>query len=116
MIARYMPYFPRNSHIFPLNYTSGSSPSAVNHQTSPAAISPSVKIIRRQIINESHPIVQQLVNEFEYDLDDSIEAVQLLGTLDRAMDYLARKEGENGSEEDTTPVVVIEPGATPEER
>ena len=86
----------------------------MKHQTSPAVISPTVKIVHKQIINESHPIVQQLVDVFEYNLADSIEAVQLLGTQDRAVDYLASKDAENSNEEDVTPPVVTEP--TPEER
>lgn len=68
-------------------------------KTSPATISPKVKFVRRQIINESHPIVQQLVEEYEYDLEASIDAVRLCGgTLQRAMDYLARRGTDNGEE------------------
>ena len=58
-----------------------------------------MKVIHRQIINESHPAVQQLVEEFEYDLEASIEAVRLCkGDVNRAMDYLARKDTENGED------------------
>ena len=49
-------------------------------------------------------MVQQLIEE-EYDLDASIEAVQLFGTLDKAMDYLARKDAENGDDEDAPPTM-----------
>ncbi len=57
-------------------------------------------------------MVQQLVEVYEYDLNASIEAVQLFGTKERAMDYLARKEGDSEDEETITPIV--EP--TPDER
>jgi hypothetical protein len=60
---------------------------------------PNVKVIRRQVVNESHPIVQQLVKEYEYDLDASIKAVHLYGTKQGAMDYLARREGDSEDEE-----------------
>jgi hypothetical protein len=66
--------------------------------SSSSGVVPKVKVIHRQIINESHPVVQQLVEEYEYDLDASIEAVVLFGTLQRAMDYLAGKEGDSGDE------------------
>ena len=60
------------------------------------SIIPKVKVVHRQIINESHPVVQQLVEEYEYDLDASIEAVQLFGSMQAAMDYLVGKEGDSG--------------------
>ena len=83
--------------------------------SSSTAIIAKVKVIHRHIINESHPVVQQLVEEYEYDLDASIEAVQLFGTKERAMDYLARKEGDSEDEETITPSAAI-PEATPDER
>ena len=57
-----------------------------------------MKVICRQIINESHPAVQQLVEEFEYDLEASIEAVRLCGNVNKAMDYLARKDTDEGED------------------
>ena len=73
---------------------------------------PKVKVVHRQIINESHPVVQQLVEEYEYDLDASIEAVQLFGTKQMAMDYLAGKEGDSGDEEMIAPsAAILEPAA-----
>ena len=85
--------------LLPLIYVA-SSPGSVKRKTSPAAaISPKVKVVHKQIINESHPVVQQLVEEYEYDLEASIDAVRLCGgTLERAMDYLARRDTENGEE------------------
>ena len=64
------------------------------------------KVIYKQVINESHSIVQQLL-EAEYEVDESIEAVQLFGSLDKAMDYLARKDG--GDEEAVAPVTSVAP-------
>ena len=75
--------------------------------SSSPTIIPKVKVVHRHIINESHPVVQQLVEEYEYDLDASIEAVQLFGTKERAMDYLARKEGDSEDEEMITPSAAI---------
>ena len=71
------------------------SANVVKDESSPA---PKVKIIHRQIINESHPAVQQLVEEYEYDLEASIEAVRLCGNVNKAMDYLARKDTEEGED------------------
>ena len=56
-----------------------------------------MKVTHRQI-NEFHPAVQQLVNEYEYDLEAAIEAVKLYGNVDEAMDYLIRKEADNGED------------------
>ena len=58
-------------------------------------MSPKVKVVHRQIINASHPIVQQLVDEYEYDLEPAIEAVRLCRDVNMALDYLARKETED---------------------
>lgn len=66
--------------------------------TSPGVISTKIKVIHRQIINESHPAVKQLVEEYEYDLEASIEAVRLCGTVNEAMDYLARKGSDEGED------------------
>ena len=60
-------------------------------------------------------MVQELVEEYEYDLDASIEAVQLFGTKERAMDYMARKEGGSEDEEVITPSAPILE-TTPDER
>ena len=62
-----------------------------------------MKVVHRQIINESHPVVQQLVDVYGYDLEASSEVVQLFGTLERAMDYLTRRD----TEEMVTPTVAI---------
>lgn len=43
-------------------------------------------------------MVQELVEEYDYDLDSSIEAVQLFRTKHRALDYLARKEDDSEEE------------------
>ena len=60
-------------------------------------------------------MVQQLVEKYDYDLNASIEAVQLFGTKERAMDYLARKEVDSEDEETITQsVATTEP--TAEER
>ena len=84
----------------------------MKQKASSTNIIPKVKIVHRHIINESHPVVQQLVEEYEYDLESSIEAVQLFETLERAMDYLARKEADNDGEEVITPsITVVEPTA-----
>ena len=48
-------------------------------------------------------MVQQLVEEYEYDLDAAIEAVQLFGSKQGAMDYLAGKEDDSGDEEMIAP-------------
>ena len=89
------------------------SPGSVKQkESSSPIIIPKVKVVHRHIINESHPVVQQLVEKYDYDLNASIEAVQLFGTKERAMDYLARKEGDSEDEEMITPI--IEP--TPDER
>ena len=52
-------------------------------------------------------MVQKLIKE-EYDLDQSIEAVQLYGTLDKAMDYLASKDSESGDEQVVKPATSLE--------
>ena len=52
-------------------------------------------------------MVQQLVEEYEYDLDASIEAVVLFGTKQGAMDYLAGKEGDSGNEEMISPTATL---------
>lgn len=75
------------------------SPGKVKQKFFVSNIAPKLKVIRQQIINESHPVVQQLVEEYDYDLDASIKAVQLCGTKQRAMDYLARREGDSEDEE-----------------
>ena len=74
------------------------SDNVVKEDSSPAAMGPKVKVIHRQIINESHPAVQQLVEEYEYDLEASIEAVRLCGNVNKAMDYLARKDTDEGED------------------
>ena len=63
-----------------------------------------LKVVHKPLTNESHPVVQQLVEE-EYDLDASIEAVQLFGTLEKAIDYLATKDADSGDEESVTPTM-----------
>ena len=96
-------------------YNIAASPGSVkqNASSNPTII-PKVKVVHRHIINESHPVVQQLVEEYEYDLDASIEAVQLFGTKERAMDYLARKEGDSEDEMITPSAAILE--TTPDER
>ena len=61
-----------------------------------SAVSPKVKVVHRQIINETHPAVQELIEEYEYDVEAAIEAVRHCGgALDKTLDYLARKDTEN---------------------
>ena len=67
-------------------------------ESSPAALGPKVRIVYRQIINESHPAVQQLVEVYEYDLESSIEAVRLCGNVNKAIDYLAKKDTDDGED------------------
>ena len=44
-------------------------------------------------------MVQQLVEEFEYDLESSIDAIRLCGgDLARAMNYLETRDANNGDE------------------
>ena len=63
------------------------------------AMSPKVKVVHRQIINESHQAVQELVDEYEHDLEDAIEAVRFCGgDINKAMDYLAKKDTQSGEE------------------
>ena len=65
----------------------------MKRESFPSATSPKVKIVHRQIIDESHPAVQQLVDEYEYDLEASIEAVLLCeGDVTKAMNYLEWNE------------------------
>lgn len=97
------------------NIIAGSLGNVKLKASSNTVIIPKVKVVHRRIINELHPVVQQLVEEYEYNLDASIEAVQLFGTKERAMDYLARKEGDSDDEEVITPSVAI-PETTPDER
>lgn len=93
-----------------------SSPSFVKHKLSSHAPPPKVKVINRQIVSESHPVVQQLVDDFDYGLEDAIEAVQLFRNLESAMDYLAMKDAKCDSEGDpvATKTTVITP--TPEDK
>ena len=84
------------------------------HHSSQVVVS-DVTVVYRKIINESHPLVRQLVDEFEYDLEASIEAVQLFGTLDKALDYLAKKDAENDGETAITLSLPVS-GPIPEER
>ena len=87
------------NHFTFLPFITASSHNEVQQKSSPVALSPKVKVVHRQIINESHPVVQQLVEEYEYDLEPSIEAVRLSGgNLEGAMNYLARLDTEDGDE------------------
>ena len=88
-----------NNTVFYPGIFSTPSPSFVKLEVPSVASAPEVKVIHREIINESHSVVQQLVNEFYYKLSDSIEAVQLYGNLQSAMDYLAAKDIKNKDEE-----------------
>ena len=75
-----------------------------------------MKVVHRQIINESHPAVQELVEEYEYDLEAAIEAVRLCGgALDKAMDYLARKDTEDGEDIIAEFEPVLDDGEAPNE-
>ena len=100
-------------HFTHLTVNIAASPGSVKQKASSSnEVVPEVKVVHRQIINESHPVVQQLVEEYEYDLDASIEAVQLFGTQQGAMDYLAGKEGDSGDEGMIAPsATILEPAA-----
>ena len=63
-----------------------------------AVVATAVKTIHKQIIDELHPDVQELVNEYDYMVEDAVESIQLCGSLDKAMDYLTKKESEGGFE------------------
>ena len=57
-----------------------------------------IQIIDRSNVTKSHPVVEQLVGEFEYELSTSIEAVKLCGgSLAKALEYLSEIEGEDPS-------------------
>lgn len=63
------------------------------------ALTPKVKTIVRQAIDEFHPHVQTLL-EAGYDLESSIEAVDRFGDVEVAMNYLDSRD-EDSSEEGT---------------
>ena len=90
------------------NLSTASNSSHVKCRNSPIAVGHEVKVIYKPIVNESHPVVRQLVEE-EYDLDASIEAVRLFGTLEKAMDYLAKKETESGDDEVQPSIATVAP-------
>ena len=54
------------------------------------SIRPRIKTVIRQAIDQSHPVVQKLVDA-DYGLEESVEAVERFGKLGPAMDYLDRK-------------------------
>ena len=87
----------------------------MKRKSSPAAVSPKVKVVHRQIINESHPAVQELIED-EYDLEAAIEAVRLCGgSLQKAMDYLARKDTEDGEDIVAEFEPILDDGEAPNE-
>lgn len=95
--------------MFTLSYLSTASNSShVKSRNSPVTVHREVKVVYKPIVNESHPVVQQLTDE-EYDLDASIEAVRLFGTLEKAMDYLAKKDTESGDDEEQHSVATVGP-------
>lgn len=53
----------------------------------------SLRIVYKQLVDEFHPIVQEL-NEAGYSVEQSIEAVEQHEELERAMDYLLNLEEE----------------------
>ena len=55
------------------------------------SLSPRIRTVIRQAIDQSHPVVQKLVDA-DYGLEESIEAVERFGKLGPAMDYLDRKD------------------------
>ena len=73
--------------------SSGVTLSVVSKQ----AIVSAVKTIHKRIIDDTHSVVQELVNDYDYEVEDAIEAVQLCGSLNKAIDFLTKKENE-GSE------------------
>ena len=55
------------------------------------SISPRIKTVIRQAIDQSHPVVLKLLDA-DYGLEESMEAVERFGKLGPAMDYLDRKD------------------------
>lgn len=61
-------------------------------------ISPEIKVVYKEAINKSHPLVQELVDDHGHDLEASIEAIRLYpNDLQRAMDHLALSKSANAS-------------------
>lgn len=54
-------------------------------------VSPRIQTVVRQAIDQSHPVVQKLL-EADYGLEESIEAFERFGELGAAMDYLDSKD------------------------
>ena len=55
-----------------------------------------IRVFHSPTINEFHPLVRRLVQDFNYTLAHSIEAVQCCGTssLPKCMDYLDENVGD----------------------
>ena len=71
-------------------------PTTIKHIPTPTIVSPEIKVVYKEAINKSHPLVQELVDDHGHDLEASIEAVQLYpNNLQGAMDHLARSKPGN---------------------
>jgi hypothetical protein len=68
-------------------------PTTIKHVPAPTVVSSEIKIVYKEAINKSHPLVQELVDDHGHDLEASIEAVHLNpNDLQGAMDHLARSK------------------------
>lgn len=70
----------------------------VKYIPTPTVVSPEIKIVYKEGINKSHPLVHELVDDYGHNLEASIEAVRFYpNDLQGAMDHLARSKSANAS-------------------
>ena len=78
-------------------------PTTIKHVPTPTVVSPEMKIVYKDAINKSHPLVQELVDDHGYDLEASIEAVRLNpNDLQGAMDHLAHSKSTRSNASSST--------------
>ena len=78
-------------------------PTTIEHVATPTVVSPEMKIVYKDVINKSHPLVQELIDDHGYDLEASIEAVRLnLNDLQGAMDHLAHSKSTRSNASSST--------------
>ena len=78
-------------------------PTTIKHVATPTVVSPEMKIVYKDAINKSHPLVQELVDDHGYDLEASIEAVRLNpNDLQGAMDHLAHSKSARSNASSST--------------
>ena len=65
-------------------------------QTEKEASKLSDEIVRKQVIDENHPIVMELVNDLKFDLHESLEAVKHFDTIQLCVTYLSKDKEETG--------------------